>query len=185
MHPVEEKMALWRRRRPRCTTARDSANSEGGIEKYCKPPSGGLGGKIALKIWQFGHFKKYENCISDVFSSVVNSLPEYWKPDISHPNWLSRLKKQKQRIKIYTAWKASKYGVILVRLFLYSDWIRRFEYYPRLLTEVKQTRQTWQEYMRQSVRIAIHHTDRKHLETNLTSLKWQRKHLTKKWHFHH
>ena len=112
MHPVEEKMALWRRRRPRCTTARDSANSEGGIEKHCKPPSGGLEGKIALKIWQFGHFKKYENCISDVFSNVVNSLPEYWKPDISHPNWLSRLKKQKQRIKIYTAWKASKYGVI-------------------------------------------------------------------------
>ena len=27
---------------------------------------------------------------------------------------------------IVTAWKVSKYGVFLVRIFLYSDWIRRF-----------------------------------------------------------
>ena len=155
------------------------------FEKHCKPPSGGLAGKIALKILQFGHFKKYENCISDVFSSVVNSLPEYWKPDISHSNWLSTLKKQKQRIKIYTAWKVSKYGVISGPSFsvfrLNTDiWVLYMVAHRSQADKADKTR-----VMRQSIRITIHHTDRKHLETNLTSLKWQRKHLIKKWHFHH
>ena len=41
----------------------------------------------------------------------------------------SKICRNKSKCKLITAGKVSKYGVFLVRIFLYSDWIRRFTEY--------------------------------------------------------
>ena len=67
-------------------TPANIANSAGGLKRDCRPPSGRLGGKTAMKILKFGHFLVVRNCISHIFTSLTNSLAEYLKPAISHPN---------------------------------------------------------------------------------------------------